>query len=104
MYGHQTHADVLGKMPLAFRRLPSTTATDSQTAGEQWLRTVSKEGACHFTWRAQRASGEIWDADVHLMVFEAGGRSLLRLTIEDVTAQHRAQAPLLHNKPKSRPC
>ncbi|MFO1265016.1 MAG: PAS domain S-box protein [Rhodoferax sp.] len=94
MYGHQTHADVLGKMPLAFSAPTQYDGTDSQTAGEQWLRTVSKEGACHFTWRAQRASGEIWDADVHLMVFEAGGRSLLRLTIEDVTAQHRAQAAI----------
>ena len=81
MYGHQTHADVLGKMPLAFfgaypvrrhRQPDRRRAMVGPCPGRRVSLHLARPAAGH---------GEIWDADVHLMVFEAGGRSLLRLTI-----------------------
>jgi len=89
MYGHASREDVLGKMPLAFSAPTQYDGTDSQTAGERLVRSIFKQGVANFEWRAQRANGQTWDADVHLMTFDCGGKQLLRLTIDDITEQKR---------------
>jgi PAS domain S-box-containing protein len=92
MYGHRSRDTVLGRMPLDFSAPTQYDGTDSQTAASQQLRAIFKEGVSSFAWRAQRANGELWDAEVHLMAFDSGGKQLLRLTIDDVTEKRRALA------------
>jgi PAS domain S-box-containing protein len=91
MYGYASRDDVLGKMPLEFSAPTQYDGTDSITAGDQFRRTVAKQGITTFEWRAQRANGEIWDAEVHLMAFNYGGKRLLQFTVDDITERRRAR-------------
>jgi len=91
MYGYASREDVLGKMPLDFSAPTQYDGTNSQAAGEQLVRSIFKQGVANFAWRAQRANGETWDAEVHLMTFDCGGKQLLRLTIDDITEKNRVR-------------
>ncbi len=94
MYGHTSREDVLGKMPFDFSAPTQYDGTDSRTAGEELAKIAIEQGIANFQWRAQRANGEIWDAEVHLMAFDCGGRLALRFTIEDITERRRARAEI----------
>lgn len=90
-YGFGTREEVLGKMPLDFSAPTQYDGTDSQRAGENITRSILEHGIANFLWRARRASGEIFDAEVHLMAFDCGGRILLRFTVDDVSEKRRAR-------------
>ena len=47
-----------------------------------------------FEWRHRRPDGEIWDAEVHLMRFQHGARTLLQFTLEDISERKRNDARL----------
>ncbi|HRA13468.1 MAG TPA: PAS domain S-box protein [Giesbergeria sp.] len=91
IYGFSSHDEVLGKMPLDFSAPTQYDGTDTQTAGEEITRSIFEHGIANFLWRAQRANGEIFDAEVNLMAFDCGGRILLRFTVEDVSEKRRAR-------------
>ena len=91
IYGFSSRDEVLGKMPLDFSAPTQYDGTDTQTAGEEITRTIFEHGIANFLWRARRANGEIFDAEVHLMAFDCGGRILLRFTVADVSEKRRAQ-------------
>ncbi|MDO8705118.1 MAG: PAS domain S-box protein, partial [Sulfuricaulis sp.] len=91
LYGYATREDVLGKMPFDFSAPTQYDGTDSRTAGEELARIAVEQGIVTFQWRAQRSTGEIWDAEVHLMAFDCGGRMALRFTVDDVTERRRAR-------------
>ncbi|WP_025918424.1 PAS domain-containing hybrid sensor histidine kinase/response regulator [Herminiimonas sp. CN] len=91
LYGYTEREDVMGKMPFDFSAPTQYDGTDSRTAGEELARIAVEQGIVNFQWRAQRASGEIWDAEVHLMAFDCGGRMALRFTVDDVTERRRAR-------------
>lgn len=44
-----------------------------------------------YEWRHQRPSGEIWDAEVHLMTFKLGDRTLIQYSLADITARKKAE-------------
>ncbi|MDB5849674.1 MAG: hypothetical protein JWP29_3426, partial [Rhodoferax sp.] len=48
-----------------------------------------------FEWILQRPDGACWDALVHLMMFNFGGKDLLQFTLEDITERKRADKQLL---------
>ena len=77
IYGYASREEVLGRMPFEFSAPTQYDGTDSRTAGEELARTAIEQGIVNFQWRATRADGEIWDAEVHLMAFDAGGRMAL---------------------------
>ncbi|MFA7291664.1 MAG: PAS domain S-box protein [Rhodocyclaceae bacterium] len=91
IYGYTSREDVLGKMPFEFSAPTQYDGTDSQTAGEELARIAISEGIVNFQWRARRSNGEIWDAEVHLMAFDCGGRLALRFTVDDITERHRSR-------------
>ncbi|MBW7900926.1 MAG: response regulator [Rhodocyclaceae bacterium] len=91
MYGYAAREEVLGKMPFDFSAPTQYDGSDSHSAGEELARTAIQQGMVTFQWRARRADGEIWDAEVHLMAFDGGGRPMLRFTVEDVTEHLRAR-------------
>ncbi len=94
MYGYTSREDILGKMPFDFSAPTQYDGTDSRTAGEELAKIAIEQGITAFQWRAQRANGEIWDADVHLMAFACGGQLALRFTIEDVSERRRAHGEI----------
>jgi PAS domain S-box-containing protein len=91
IYGYSSRDDILGKTPLDFSAPEQYDGTDSRTAGEQLARSTFKEGNAVFEWRHQRRSGEIWDAEVHLMAFNFGGKRLLQFTLDDITEKRLAR-------------
>ncbi|MGL4809485.1 MAG: PAS domain-containing protein, partial [Giesbergeria sp.] len=91
IYGFETRDQVLGRMPLDFSAPTQYDGTDTQTAGEEITRSIVEHGIANFLWRARRATGEIFDAEVNLMAFDCGGRILLRFTVDDVSEKRRAR-------------
>ena len=91
IYGFSSRDEVLGKMPLDFSAPTQYDGTDTQTAGEEITRSIFEHGIANFLWRAQRANGEIFDAEVNLMAFDCGGRILLRFTVDDVSEKRRVR-------------
>lgn len=91
IYGFSSRDEVLGKMPLDFSAPVQYDGTDTQTAGEEITRSIFEHGIANFLWRARRANGEIFDAEVNLMAFDCGGRILLRFTVDDVSEKRRAR-------------
>ena len=91
IYGFSSREEVLGKMPLDFSAPVQYDGTDTQTAGEEITRAIFEHGIANFLWRARRATGEIFDAEVNLMAFDCGGRILLRFTVDDVSEKRRAR-------------
>ena len=91
IYGFTQREQVLGKMPLDFSADVQYDGTDTQTAGAEITRSIFEHGIANFLWRARRANGDIFDAEVNLMAFDCGGRILLRFTVEDVSEKRRAR-------------
>lgn len=65
----------------------------SVVAAEQIARALA-QGLAVFEWWHQRPDGQRWDAEMHLMRFEAGGRALLQFTAIDITARREAEQRL----------
>lgn len=65
----------------------------AQAAVEHIARAV-RHGSDVFEWRHQRPSGEIWDAEVHLMAFQHAGKTLLQFSLQDISGRKRAEADL----------
>ncbi len=63
------------------------------TMAERGLQRLT-EKPTRFEWRHQRPDGTQWDAEVHLMQFSDGGRTLLQFTLQDITESQRTQAAL----------
>jgi PAS domain S-box-containing protein len=51
-------------------------------------------GPTVFEWRHRRPNGEIWDAEVHLMPFKHGDKTLLQFSLEDITERKRIDREL----------
>ncbi|MFS8086274.1 MAG: diguanylate cyclase domain-containing protein, partial [Acidobacteriota bacterium] len=47
-----------------------------------------------FEWRHQRPNGQIWDAEVHLMAFDHGGKTLLQFSLQDISERKRVESEL----------
>jgi PAS domain S-box-containing protein len=90
MHGYTSREQVLGKTTLEFSAPTQYDGSDSRTVAREVTRHTMEHGIASFQWRSQRANGEIWDAQVHLMTFDCGGRVLQRFTAEDVTERRRA--------------
>jgi diguanylate cyclase (GGDEF)-like protein/PAS domain S-box-containing protein len=67
--------------------------SSAETAFEH-LEPALRTGSHVFEWRHRRPSGEIWDAEVHLMSFQHKGKTLLQFSLQDISARKRAEADL----------
>jgi PAS domain S-box-containing protein len=89
------HAEnVLGRTPLDVSAPIQYDGTDSAVAAQAHIARAMADESHVFEWRHQRPNGEIWDAEVHLMHFQAGGRELLQFSLQDITARKRAEAKI----------
>jgi PAS domain S-box-containing protein len=67
---------------------------NSAEAAMEHIQTAVRKGAHVFEWRHQRPSGEMWDAEVHLMAFQHAGKTLLQFSLQDITERKLAEADL----------
>lgn len=93
-YGREDRAEVVGLNALEVSAPRQRDGTPSALAGQQRVAHALREGLTVFEWLHQRPDGEQWDAEVHLMRFEADGRALLQFTLIDTTARQRAERAL----------
>ncbi|CAG1011629.1 two-component system, glycerol uptake and utilization sensor kinase [Burkholderiales bacterium] len=91
LYGFDKREQILGRSPYEFSAPVQYDGAESTYAGDEINRLIAEHGIANFMWRAQRVTGEIFDAEVHLMAFDVGGRIMLRFSIEDVTDKQRAR-------------
>ena len=89
IYGYATREEVLGKTPLDVSAPIQYNGSDSATEAKKHVQAGREKGSHVFEWRHQRPNGQIWDADVHLMLFQHRGKSLIQFTLQDITDRKR---------------
>ena len=94
VYGLGAREDVLGRSPLDVSAPTQYGGVPTAQAARSYLQRAARGEALVFEWRHQRPDGEQWDAEVHLMRFEAQGRSLLQFALYDITGRKRTEAAL----------
>jgi len=102
MYGFSSREDVQGKTPLDVSAQKQYDGTDSLTAWQRQDHSALTHGVAVFEWRHQRPDGEIWDAMVHLMLFNYRGRKLLQFTLDDITDSKRNAVALRESEERFR--
>jgi diguanylate cyclase (GGDEF)-like protein/PAS domain S-box-containing protein len=85
---------VLGLTPLDVSTPLQYDGRSSAEAAQEHIQAAMREGSHLFEWRHQRPNGEIWDAEVHLMAFQNGDKTLLQFSLQDITARKRSEADL----------
>jgi diguanylate cyclase (GGDEF)-like protein/PAS domain S-box-containing protein len=85
---------VLGLTPTDFSAPLQYNGRRSAEAAQEHIQTAMREGSHLFEWRHQRPDGEIWDAEVHLMAFQNGEKTLLQFSLQDITDRKRSEADL----------
>ncbi len=98
IYRFQSRSEVIGKTPLDFSAPIQYDGTSSVEKSTYYNNKALKEGKVVFEWRHQRADGELWDAEVHLMSFKTQERHLLQFTLQDITERKKAENELLREK------
>ncbi len=91
IYGYASREDVLNKTPFDVSAPTQYNCLDSATEAQKCIQTCRENGSYDFEWRHQRPNGEIWDADVHIMLFRHRGRPLMQFTLKDITARKNAE-------------
>jgi diguanylate cyclase (GGDEF)-like protein/PAS domain S-box-containing protein len=94
VYGYASKEEVLGKTPLDVSAPIQYDGTPSAELIPKRDQVAKMESLNVFEWRHQRPNGELWDAKVHLMLFEHHGKQLLQVSLEDITEQKRLAAAL----------
>jgi PAS domain S-box-containing protein len=94
VYGFASREDTLGKTPQEVSAPTQYDGTPSAEKARLYIAEAQAQGSVVFEWRHQRANGEIWDAEVHLMSFQSGQRQLLQFTLQDISERKRAAQAL----------
>ena len=76
---------VIGLTPLDVSAPRQHDGSESVVAIRRHVDQVLARGSEVFEWRHRRLDGQDWDAEVHLMSFELGGRTLLQFSLQDIT-------------------
>ena len=94
IYRHASREETLGQTPLDVSTPVQYDGTPSPEKARYYIERAQAEGSVTFEWRHQRPTGEVWDAEVHLMAFQAGERGLLQFTLQDITDRKQAETAL----------
>ena len=93
-YGYEDRALIIGLGAAEVSPPVQIDGTSTPEAAALWIGRALSRGSSVFEWRHQRPDGSQWDAEVTLMRFELGGRTLLQFTLIDITARRQAEAAL----------
>jgi diguanylate cyclase (GGDEF)-like protein len=66
----------------------------SDEAAAKHIASALSKGSHVFEWRHRRPDDGDWDAEVHLMSFQHGKRTLLQFSLQDITERKRAEDKL----------
>lgn len=91
IYGYSNREDILGKTPLDVSAPVQYNGSDSANEAKKHIQAGCQNGSHVFEWRHQRSNGQIWDADVHLMLLEHRGKSLIQFKLQDITERKKAE-------------
>jgi PAS domain S-box-containing protein len=94
IYQLDREENVLGRTPMDVSAPTQYDGTDSVIAAKDHIARAMASDSHVFEWRHQRPNGDFWDAEVHLMRFQAGGREFLQFSLQDITARKRAEAQI----------
>ena len=100
--GFSSREDVIGKTPRDVSAPTQYDGADSLAASQRHDHSALTRGVEVFEWRHQRPDGEIWDAMVHLMLFNYCGRKLLQFTLDDITDRKRNEVALRESEERFR--
>ncbi|MGV8057922.1 MAG: PAS domain S-box protein [Smithellaceae bacterium] len=98
IYGYETRDEVLGKTPLDVSAPVQYDGSDSATEAKKHIQAGCEKGSHVFEWRHQRPDGQTWDADVHLMLLQHRGKSLIQFTLQDITERRRMEDAIRENE------
>ncbi|NTW16639.1 MAG: PAS domain S-box protein, partial [Syntrophaceae bacterium] len=94
VYGYAGREEVLNKTPFDVSAPTQYNGLDSATEAQKRIQLCRENSSHVFEWRHQRPNGEIWDAEVQLMLFQHRGKSLMQFTLQDITARKKAEKAL----------
>ncbi|MBI5833289.1 MAG: PAS domain S-box protein [Armatimonadetes bacterium] len=94
IYGYASRDEVVGKTPVDVSTATQYDGMDSAEMARLRCEQALAQGGVVFQWRHQRASGQTWDAEVHLQRFDAGDRPLLQFTLQDISERLAAEEAL----------
>ncbi|MBN2695410.1 transporter substrate-binding domain-containing protein [bacterium] len=92
IYGFKDKNELIGKTPLDVSTLIQCNGESSEKASKYYIDYAIKNESIIFEWRHQRANGEIWDAEVHLLSFTLRDTKLLQFSLIDITQRKKAEA------------
>ena len=102
IYGYATREEVISKTPLDVSAPIQNNGADSATEAKKHIQACLEKGSHLFEWRHQRPNGQIWDADVHLMLFQHRGKSLIQFALQDITERKKAEQALQESETQFR--
>ncbi|AUI67832.1 PAS domain S-box protein [Beggiatoa leptomitoformis] len=94
IYGFTQRDEVLGKTPLAVSALVQADGVYSADVVHTHLQHCLTHGSHVFEWRHQRPTGELWDAEVYLMLFQHDGKTLVQFSLQDITQRKQTTEAL----------
>lgn len=98
IYGYANREEVIGKTPVDVSAPAQYDGADSATEARRHIEAACRKGSSVFEWRHQRANGEIWDADVHLMFLENRGRPLIQFKLQDITERKKVEKAIIESE------
>ncbi|OPY67902.1 MAG: Blue-light-activated protein [Syntrophorhabdus sp. PtaU1.Bin002] len=102
IYGYANREEVLGKTPADVSAPTQYDGSDSATEAMKRIQTCRDNSFHVFEWRHQRPDGQIWDADVHMMLFRHRGKPLMQFSLLDITERKKAVDALRRAEKKYR--
>ncbi len=93
-YGFRSKEEVLGLTPQDVAAPFQENGTPSGEKALFYMEKALSEGSVVFEWKHRRADGHVWEAEVHLLSFVAGGKSLLQFALFDITERKQAEAAI----------
>jgi len=102
IYEFSSREETLGKTQMDVSAPIQYDGMPSAEKARFYIDKAHSEGSVIFEWRHQRQSGEIWDAEVHLMSFRDGQRELLQFFLIDITERKKTEVALQESEKRYR--
>lgn len=89
IYGYSKKSEIIGKTPVKLSAPVQYNGLNSSELVKIFASKALKSGYEIFEWKHERASGEIWDAEVHLTRILINGKNHLLYSLIEITERKR---------------